>query len=219
MSNSQILHKVNRAAVRALIILAGTCCWHAYADITLTLDPSGTVSGAPGATVGWGFTISNDSGFYLLPSNSFFCEAGQDPQLTTCSPNLGASTYTDYITNDVFTDSAPIAPAGLSQPFDTVAMTGVGAYMIDPAALGGWQDTGNLVIEYTEWSANPFLGAATQENTTGGELGNGVFELSAAATINVAAPSTVPEPSTIWMLPTMLLAFAGCLYKRRRTTV
>lgn len=216
MSTNQILHKLSKLSVHSFLIL-GVTCWQAYADPVLTLEPSGNVSGPPGATVGWGYKITNDTGFYLLPSNSFFCEPGEDPQLTTCSPNLGSSTYTDFITSYVFTNSSPIPPAGLSQSFNIGLMTGVGAYSIDPAATIGSMDSGNLVIEYTEWNANPFLGSAMQENITGGELGNGVFELSAAATVTVISTAAVPEPSAVWPLAAMLLVFLGFLRKRGRT--
>ncbi len=51
----------------------------------LTLNPSnGVVSGTPGSTVGWGFTLSNDSGF-LVPSLGVFCEGAFN---SGCAPTF-----------------------------------------------------------------------------------------------------------------------------------
>src|SRR5579863_9522416 len=83
----------------ALGLLAA--CLAANADsVTLQLDPlSGTVSGSPGDTVGWGYTLDNNTSDYLVVSFSAFCEPGQDPLFTTCSPALDASTYTDFLSS------------------------------------------------------------------------------------------------------------------------
>ena len=57
----------------------------------LTLNPSnGVVGGTPGSAVGWGFTLSNDSGF-LIPSLVVFCEGAFN---AGCSPTFG--TFTDF---------------------------------------------------------------------------------------------------------------------------
>lgn len=159
---------MTKAIARAAMILAASCCWQAYGDPVLTLDPaSGDIGGSPGATIGWGYTITNDTGYYLLPVYSFFCEAGEDPQFTACGPDLGASTYTDYIaTYQDTVVGASIPPTGLSGTFDSSLGTGFGAYTIDPAASVGSQDSGTLVLEYEEYSTDPLTDpSAVQENT------------------------------------------------------
>src|SRR5271157_2005541 len=88
--------------------------------ITLTLTPSGTVSGMPGDTVGWGYSIDNGSGDYLVVANSYFCEPGEDPTLFDCAPGLGLSQYNDFIAQSFSANSTVIAPGdNLAQSFDS----------------------------------------------------------------------------------------------------
>jgi hypothetical protein len=169
----------------------------------LTLTPSGDITGSPGQTVGWGFSITNTTGFFLLVDSSNFCEPGQDPftgPVFTCAPGLGASTYTDFIANN----GTVIPPSGLIQPFNAVTMTGVGAYMIDPAALTGSIDTGSIVLSYQEYNGNPFAGGTQVSGDT---------ELSAAASVTTAA--AVPEPNSAALLAGALLM--GLLIVRKRS--
>ncbi len=153
----------------------------AFADsITLTLTPSsGTVSGLPGDTVGWGFSLDNDTGDYLSVANSYFCAGTEDPAYTTCSPSLGASTYTDFIaSNGTFLD--PDTSTG--QSFDAATQSGVGEYTIDGSASAGQSDTGSIVVLYDLYDAD--------FNQIGGTM-----ELFAPAEVEVTgATSAVPEP-------------------------
>ena len=185
-------------AVLALAVLTG-CCAYADPDVTLTLIPiTGTVEGAPGDTVGWGFTITNNSAFDLLLNQSAFCGPGGDIMFNDCStpyngvnqfgPSLG--TYTDYIA----LQSIEIAPGGSAmQNFDSTAMTGTGAYMID-AAPSGSVDLGNIFLVYDEYMGNPFMGGTFVDET----------ESFATAEVIVA-----PEPSTFGLAAGCLLAFAA----------
>ena len=195
---------------RASMILAIGCSWQAHAGPLMALTPSGNVSGVPGATVGWGFTITNDTGFYLLPFGSFFCQSGQDPLFTTCTTSASVGSYTDLITSNAFANDVPIPPAGLSESFDSVLVTGVGAYAINLGASAFAMDSGNLIIEYSEYDSDPLTNpSAIQENAAGGPQGNGVFELSAPASVTVT--SSAPEPATMLLVGSLL--FATLLYK------
>src|ERR1017187_6289364 len=89
--------------------------------IALSLPPSAPGSGLPGSTVGWGYSITNGSSDYLLVSNSYFCEAGQDPMFTTCTQSRGA--YNDYVATN-FTVIAPSTTG--TQSFNSGSQTGVG---------------------------------------------------------------------------------------------
>lgn len=71
--------------------------------------------------------------------------------------------------------------------FDSTAMTGVGSYTIDPAASRGSLDTGNLFVSFMEYDRDPL---------SGGMDVTADIELSAAASVLVTAPATVPEPRT-----------------------
>lgn len=173
----------------------------AHADPMLTLNPvGGAVSGAPGDTVSWGFSITNDTTYYLLFDASYFCETGQDPQFTTCTQALGS--YNDAIAND-FTIIAP--DSTVSQPFDASAMTGFGSYTISPTAALGSIDSGSLVATYMEFDGDP-LGNGAQIS--------GDIEISATASVTTAV-ATTPEPSS-WMMLLTALAALGLIRTRVR---
>jgi hypothetical protein len=160
--------------------------------VTLTLTPSsGTVSGLPGDTVGWGFSLDNDTGDYLSVANSYFCAGTEDPAFTTCSPTLGASTYTDFIANN----GTFLNPdTSTSQSFDAATQSGVGEYTIDSSALAGQMDTGTIVVLYNLYDANF-------------DQAGGTMELSAPAEVQITgAISAVPEPRLAMLLALGLAA-------------
>jgi hypothetical protein len=188
---------MTNAIARATIILVMVCCWQAYGDsITFTVDPvSGDVSGAPGTTVGWGFTIDNTTDDSLFLDGTFFCEAGEDPVVGpdfTCGPNLGASTYTDIVASN----TGIIGPGVTTQVFDGVS-NGVGAYSIDPLATVGETDSGTLVVLYD--LVDPSFNDIAQN-----------LELTAAVSVTVT-----PEPNTALPLAGALLIGAFFIRKRR----
>ncbi len=178
-------------------------CLAANADsVTLMLDPlSGTVSGSPGDTVGWGYTLDNNTSDYLVVAYSSFCESGQDPLFTTCSPALGASSYTDFLST-TFID---IAPGGSSNAaFDSGANSGVGEYNIDPLITSG-SDAGSITVIYDLFNGDPTNGGGQVcANPTSGVCD---FEVSAAAEVDVlGATSAVPEPRLAILLGLALVA-------------
>jgi len=197
--------------IASVFLLAGVI----YGSPVLDLSPgSGLVTGGPGATVGWGFTITNDTPYWLVFDNSAFCGPGGDPFLNSCTspydgitnfgPSLG--TYTDYIATQ-FTFIAPgtmTVPSSLSEGFDATAMTGVGAYTIDLTAplystdpADPSTEMSNLFVQYEEYTGNPF--------TTGIQVpGTGEFELSAPVEVEVT-----PEPSTFVLFGAGLLLAAS----------
>jgi hypothetical protein len=193
-----------------LLGLSALCLTASADPITLTLTPSGTVSGLPGDTVGWGYSIDNTSDDYLFVENSFFCAGAEDPLLTTCSPSLGASTYEDFIA-DNFTEIAP--GQTLAQSFDPAAMTGVGEYSIDPLATAGQTDIGSVVIVYDLFTTDFF-----SPDYTCCQIG-GDMELTAAAEVQVNGPvSAVPEPrSAIFLALGLALVICQAARNKART--
>jgi hypothetical protein len=173
-------------------------CISAMADPVLTLTPTdGTVSGSPGSTVGWGFTITNDSSSdYLLVSFSDFCESGQS-ETGPCSQALG--TYNDFIANN----GTLVSPGGeVNQSFDASGETGVGEYVINSTATPGQTDTGYLEVVYNLYSGDPF----TDPDAT--PVSGDLF-LTAAAEVAVSGVTTVPEPSLPILLGFGLAALAA----------
>jgi hypothetical protein len=174
--------------------------------ITLTLTPSGTVSGSPGDTIGWGYTIINNSTDFLLVSNSYFCAGAEDPAFTTCAPSLGASTYQDFIASNG-TEIAPGATA--AQSFDASTNSGVGGYAIDPAAIGGQSDIGSIFVIYNLYTADPF-GPNCNSCQDGGDM-----EISASAEVQVNGPvGAVPEPAAAGLVVAGLLLFGVAMRNR-----
>jgi len=199
----------------ATLLAVAAGCVHAYATPTFTVIPaSGDVAAGPGETTGWGFTIANDTPYYLLIDSSAFCGLGGDPFLTDCTdpynpptafgPAIG--TYTDFIASNLTIVSPYISvstPFVLTQNFDPVLQTGAGSYTINAGPLTQTLDTGNLFISYQEYDGDPLSGSATQVS--------GDIELSAAVTVQA-----IPEPATLDLAGSALLLFGWSAIRRRR---
>jgi len=72
---------------RTCILLLVSCC-AATAGPIIIFDPSGgAISGAPGDTIGWGFTVQSDPGMMTSFLSSF--------TLFETNPSIGL--YTDFI--------------------------------------------------------------------------------------------------------------------------
>lgn len=171
---------IRRIAQLASVLVVLSCwCAHGAPQVTLTLIPSnGTVLGAPGQTVGWGFTINNDTPNYLLFTNSFFCQPGQDPHFTTCTTTLGGPNhYQDYIATN-FTLIAPFTT--VTVPFNLATQTGFGAYAIPSNAAVHASDSGSLVATYDSFDGIPGQCGTNQVGFDD--------ELSAPASVVVSPP-------------------------------
>jgi hypothetical protein len=179
-------------------------------DISLTLTPSGAVSGPPGSTVGWGFSITNNDTLFLVAINSFFCQTAtvppEDPAFTGCTQTLG--TYTDLIGSN----ATVVAPGDTAnESFDGV--NGFGEYTINDPASG--VDSGSLVLWFNFWTANPF----TDSTATTDGVTNEVFSDAASVTVT-AVTSAVPEPGTLLLLGSciaMIAARRSWFHRRRES--
>lgn len=169
----------------------------AQAATIFTVTPS-TISAAPGSTVGWGFTIFNDSNYLVVTSADF----------TPASP-LG--TFTDYIAQFNFIVVGPSPEAtSVSQTFDMNALTGVGSYAIAQAAPPGSNITGQIVLSYDLFSRSPNDPNFNPDTDTV-SVGNSLF---ADAQVNVI--SGVPEPASFGLVAVALLIGGMTLSGRKR---
>jgi hypothetical protein len=190
----------------------------AQADTTiLTLNPAGgVVSGPPGATVGWGFEIYDDT-YYLVVAATGFCASFNTasdtlPCQNPINPPVAGGTYTDYFTNPPysFIDSAPGSPDTSQSTFDPVAQTGTGAFTInnDPTLIGQTL-SGYIAVLYNLYSCDPNVCGNYVEETN---PANNSLDFYAAAPASV---DVVPEPAALALTgPALLLVFLR--WKRRR---
>jgi hypothetical protein len=106
--------------------------------VTFTLGPlDGVLAGPQGTSVGWGYTISTDSGFLLVNSITF-----QD--LTPVG-----TFWTPGITSAIISDGSPVTVPWIE------GLNGL-QYDIDPGATVGSQTTGWMDLNY-EWFADADL--------------------------------------------------------------
>jgi hypothetical protein len=163
--------------------------------ITVALDPvGGSVTGAPGATVGWGFTLTNSSTSWISVTSS---------ALTfETNPSIGA--YTDFIgLQGGPMPSFAVAPSGIwMETFDGLSQ-GVGSYAISSSAALFAQDSGSILIGYDLFNGDPTV--------TGMQTGSS--SVSTAIAVNVAPGSQTPEPATFGVTAAMLLLLVSA---RRR---
>jgi hypothetical protein len=147
-------------SVSALLVLLTSIT--AHAAVELTLDPvNGALAGPPGATVGWGYTLINNTLDTLTLTGSRF-----DTSETWVA-------YTDFV--QFLMDNAVIAPGGqLTQVFNFTNQTGTGSVYIDPLAPVPGLALGQIVLVY---------------NTDATDNNRGL-EISANATVSTPEPST-----------------------------
>lgn len=166
-----------------------TSALSALADPTLTLEPAdGVVTGSPGDTVGWGFSITNDDpDNYLVVSFSDFCETG-DPVTGPCFQSLGS--YEDIIAGNgtVLANSTGGIPTELDESFDSTNFTGLGEYLISDSAAPGAVDQGYIEVVYDLYSDNPY----TDPNAV--EVQGDTFLTVPAEVMVAGGVAAVPEP-------------------------
>lgn len=179
--------------LHVMAILALLHVSQAGAATVFELDPaSGALSGAPGATVGWGFSLTNDAGFLVVTGATF--ESG-----TT----LG--TFTDFISapGNFFVVGPVPEPDKVVQPFNAANQTGLGSFHIDPTATVNTTISGQLVLTYDLFARSPNDPNFNPDTDTQ-SLGN---RLSQQASISI-----VPLPASIWLMLwglTGLFRFSG----------
>ena len=175
---------------------------------TFSLSPS-DIQGAPGQTVGWGFTFTSTSDYAELTGSSF-------------SPAVSFGTYNDYLSGANFVVTSPGLP--VNQDWNPFNPYGVGEFAIDSAATPGFGALGTITVYYDLYSVSPndpnFDPIADLVST-----GN---QLAAAASIDVVStpvdipgpipipPTTdTPEPATAGVVMTVVVLFFGVVRRRQ----
>jgi hypothetical protein len=187
---------------------------------SITLFNGGVVTGAPGDPVGWGFTIRNDSGDWMVITGVWVAGPSDTPPSPTESSPVGpggASAFADYASlNGGPVDWAIPATDG-SHPyydwtdfFSVSAETGLGAYPIDPGIGPGVQDSGYFYVQYQLYDDDPMT------------VGNPVGGLQELLTLSSTRPSfeidvEVPEPgpAVLMGIGLFLILFSRIIPGRR----
>lgn len=143
---------------------------------------SGNIGGPPGSTVGWGYSLDNNSSSDWLVTS-----------------NLQAGTFLDGSPNPLF-DFPDLSPGeSVTVPFDPVAGTGLYELIWEGSAPIGFSNSGTFELDAQWWTGDPLNGGAY--------IGD-----AAATTINYSAvvatvTSPVPEPSSWFLLVIVLGTF------------
>ena len=183
--------------IRALLVTAliSGC---AFAS-SITLLPSGTVSGSSGGTVGWGYNVSNSTTDWMILNDSF---------VTGSLASGTYGTYVDYIVSNFIV----INPGSSTGPVNWNAGSASGTGEFDLAAVvpPNTAIPGGITVDYSLFSQDP--------NDPSFDPGSFVSSGTVGATAQVNANFTsTPEPATASMMGMMLIAIAWLGWKRRLT--
>lgn len=181
--------------VQFLLLLSTLLCAQVQATALLQLDPiGGAISGKPGKTVGWGFTLTNDTNFLIVTGASF-----------NSSTYLGV--FTDFISqpSNFFVVGPAPESSSVSQAFDQVLKTGIGSLAIDANALVGSIANGQIVLTYDLFSVSPNDPNFNPDSDT---ISTGNI-LTANASVSV-----VPEPASILLFGVGLMGLVACRRNR-----
>jgi len=169
----------------AVVMLIASAAGARASAVIALVPPDGIVSGASGSTVGWGFTLTNGTDWVSIDSVTTENET---------SPLGGLSGgFTSYM------DLLGGLSNGVTPPNQTWTLTfspgspgtGLGQYAIDPGTPSGASDSGDFVIYYDEFSADPNTCGSCYLDTLQLFDANGN---PPAFTIDVST-SEVPEPA------------------------
>jgi hypothetical protein len=173
-------------AVLAIALLSGSI---ACADtITFSLIPQdGQVSGVAGSTVGWGYSITNQS------ANNW---------LVTTGLNSDSFAFGTPLAIFDFPDLGP--GATISLPFDAAAGTGLFQLTWDTSAPADFTNFGHFTLSAEWWNGDPFNGGSFLQTAPA---------TTQAYFATVSENAAIPEPSTIVLeLPVLALI----IYKLNR---
>jgi hypothetical protein len=155
--------------------------------ITFDLIPaSGAISGPPGSTIGWGYSITNES------ASDWLVTVG-----------LNADSFLNGTPSLLFDFPALAPTAAKTMPLDEA--TGAGLYMLtwDSSAPVGFVNSGTFVLNAQWWDGDPLNGGSYMMDALDTSQ---VYSATVSQTTGV-----VPEPST-WLL---LLTGFGMLACRK----
>ncbi len=176
-----------------IIVLALAIPLECFASVQFSLNPvNGEVSATAGATVGWGYSVTNSySTYWVMLTKS-------EIDLTSPASVGTNASYSDYV-QSLTIEAALLAPSGTLpvQAFDTGALTGTGSFSIDGAANTGDVATGSINLFFSTFDGDPTQGGT--EIFASVQYPDVTPFVSQNVAITVQA-TAVPEPSTYALL-------------------
>ncbi len=169
-----------------VLLFTAVPAWTAETYTFSVLPVDGHVAGAPGETVGWGYSIDNQS------TSQWLVTTGLAPgSFQFGTPNL-------------LFDFPILAPdSSLTSPFNPAGLTGLFALTWDASAPLGAVESGSFLLSAEWWTGDPLAG---------GQFVSSASPLSQPYNANVGL---VPEPGTSALM-TLALLVAGVSGVRRR---
>jgi hypothetical protein len=157
-----------------LAVLGAVVTGMLAAGPVLTMTPGHNLTGVPGATVGWGFSLTNEFNWIEVVQAQFCLD---QPIGNPCfTPSVQFFDIISNPPNDVI-----VGPGGLvSQIYDPVNNQGLGSFTISPS---GGTVSGNILLTYNTFDDDP---------------NNGGNQIRFNDAISVGASvSAVPEPASL----------------------
>ncbi|HME00134.1 MAG TPA: hypothetical protein VKM93_22735 [Terriglobia bacterium] len=152
-------------------------------NLTFALSNNGAISGNPGSTPGWGFTLTNTLNYVVIDASEF-----------GITQNSGDGSYTDIIgPNFIVVGTGVYAGTPITQAFDASVPSGVGSFAILPSATIGDVVLGNITLTYDVYSVSP---NDPSFDPFADSLAKGL-QISAGAQVDVT-----PEPGSLLLLLT-----------------
>jgi hypothetical protein len=151
------------------------------------LPADGAITGGPGDTIGWGYSIEN-----------------QSTSLWLVTTGLAPGSF-QFGTPDVVFDFPILAPGStVTMPFDAATSTGLMALTWDASAPPGTVEVGSFLLDAEWWTGDPFAGGVFAFSASPASE-------SYQATVTAAV---APEPGSVG-LGGLGLFIAGGLARRR----
>jgi hypothetical protein len=184
------MHAFRRFAAMLILVALGPATVAETAPILQTIPANGDISGSPGVTIGWGYSITND-----------------DPVNWLVTSGVGADPFLSGTPDGSVFDFPIVAPgATVILPFDSTLAFGLYSFTWDLGTPVGAVNTGTFVVSAEWWDGEP---------GTGGNFVDFAADLTAPYSVT-AAVAPVPEPASVGLL--LLGAVARWARRRRQRT-